>query len=83
MFMLLKPVTYWKKRGDDGVCYEILGGNLETPPLETDSKNPWGSLAEAWGASESEETWHPLESNSIPFVDSNGIKEFILTIQLQ
>ena len=55
----------------------------ETPPIETDSKNPWGSLAEAWGASETEETWQPLESNSISFFVNNGIREFILAIQLQ
>ena len=37
---------------------------LEEPPLPVDSKNPWGSLAEAWGVDEQDEPWEPkLHSN--------------------
>lgn len=44
------------------------------PAEETDAKNPWGSLAEAWGASETEANWHQelegqsLLSNSSPSI---------------
>jgi len=30
---------------------------LESPPLPVDSKNPWGSLAEAWRTDEQDELW--------------------------